>query len=347
MMGPGVKKAITEKSPQATGIYKDKDGIWISAYAPVLTGEPSSEDIIVEVNYKIDAYVMKLRKEMEIILLVCVFAFIITFFVSYKLIDRLVSAVEKLDAVARDLEDEKYDVSIDIKSQDEVGHLAETFDTLRISIRHKIQELKLALIREKRAHLESIVAITNAIESRDPYTGQHLYRVEAYAMLIGKEMKLSSKQLETLRYACYLHDIGKIGVTDSVLHGAKLSDEEWIELKKHSERGAEIIDGIQFLTDVKEVILYHQERYDGKGYPKGLKGDEIPLLSRIVSVADAFDAMTTDRSYKKKVSFKEAIDLIEKNAGTQFDPVVCKSLLKLRESIEDIANKNFEDRQKT
>ena len=114
-------------------------------------------------------------------------------------------------------------------------------------------------------------------------------------------------------------------------------------MKEHSEKGAKILEGIQFLSEVKDMVLYHQERYDGKGYPRGLKGEEIPLLARIVTVADAFDAMTTDRPYKKKISFQEAMDAVEKLAGSQFDPQICQAFLKYKDSIEQIVTKHFED----
>lgn len=335
------EEAISTKLPQSTGIYKDKDGTWISAYAPIPSPAPQAKEAIIEVTYQIDSYLTKLRRELGVILLVCLIGFICTILLSYKLVNKLISAIEKLDEMAKELEGERYDVLIDIKSGDEIGHLAKTFEKLRLSVREKIDELKASLIREKRSHLQSIVAITNAIELRDPYTGQHLYRVEKYALLIAKALHLPRLEREKLRYGCYLHDIGKIGVADTLLQQPNLSIGEREQLKKHSEKGAEIIEGIEFLTEVKDIILYHQERYDGKGYPKGLKGAEIPLLARIVAVADAFDAMTTDRPYRNKIGFKEAMAKIEENSGTQFDPNICNALLGYRDSIEPIAAKHF------
>lgn len=339
---PQAAAALSTGLPKATGIYRDKDGVWISAYAPVPASYSEKEKVLVEINYGIDSYLNRLRKEMKIILFVCLLGFLGAAFVSHRLVTALASAIKRLDDAAKGLEEENYTTPIDVKSDDEIGHLADTFEKLRISIRGKIEELKIAILREKRAHFESIVALTNAIEMRDPYTKEHLSRVVRYAMLIAKGMHMNKDEMIKLRYACFLHDIGKIYIEEGLLKKTKLSQDDFDEIKKHPQQGAKIIEGINFLEGVKEAVLYHQERYDGKGYPMGLKGNEIPLLSRIVSIADAFDAMTSERPYKKKMDFAQAMDEIEKNAGTQFDPELCAIFLKYRDSIEDIAKKHFE-----
>jgi putative nucleotidyltransferase with HDIG domain len=337
-MRPEAKEAFDTALPQCTRIYKDKDGEWISAYAST----PGNNICMVEINYKVNLYLAMLRKEFWFTLLICLAGFAGSLFLGYKLVTPLVTGLQKLDAAAMGLEEEKYHIPVDVKSDDEIGHLANTFETLRLSIRSKIDELRLSLVREKRAHMESIIALTNAIEMRDPYTKEHLNRVERYALLIAKEMHISHEEMETLKYSCFLHDIGKIYIDSALLQKTKLTREEFEEIKKHSENGAKIIEGIQFLKGVKDAVLYHQERYDGTGYPGGLKGTDIPLLARIISVADAFDAMTTDRPYKPKISFDDAMDEIEKCAGSQFDPNVCKAFLRYRSSIESIAKKHFE-----
>jgi putative nucleotidyltransferase with HDIG domain len=339
---PEAARALSTGLPQSTGIYRDKDGVWISAYAPVPAVYSEKEKMLVEINYSIGSYVNRLHEEMGIILLVCLLGFLGAAFISHRLVATLVSDIKRLDEAARGLEGENYSTPVNVKSDDEIGHLADTFEKLRISIRGKMDELKLAIVREKRAHLESIVALTNAIEMRDPYTKEHLSRVVRYALLIAKGIHLNKDEMVKLKYACFLHDIGKIYIEEGLLKKAKLSQEDFDEIKKHSEQGAKIMEGINFLEGVREAVLYHQERYDGKGYPAGLKGAEIPILSRIVSIADAFDAMTSERSYKAKMNFMEAMDEIEKNSGTQFDPELCAIFLKYRDSIEDIAKKHFE-----
>jgi len=341
VMRSEAKKAFKTDTAVATNIYKDKDGIWISAYAPGASLPLENKRIIVEVNYRINAYLSALQKELLIIVIICVIGFFAVAFLSYYLVTTLVSSIKKLDQAIVALEQERYDKIIDVRTDDEIGHLARAFELLRRSIKNKIEELRLSLHREKKAHLESLVALTNAIETRDPYTKEHVSRVQEYALLIAKAMHLPHDDMIQLRYSCILHDIGKIYIEDALLKKGKLTFEDFEEIKKHSERGAKIIEGIQFLTDVKEAVLYHQERYDGTGYPRGLKGTDIPILARIVAVADAFDAMTTDRPYRAKMPFKAAIDEIEKNIGIQFDPDIARAFLKYRDTIEKMANDRF------
>ncbi len=341
VMRQEVKDVLLSGLAQATGIYKDKDGTWISAYAPGGHLLLEGKQVVVEVNYRVDSYLKMLRQELGIITLICIVGYLMAAFISYHLVTSLVSAIKKLDEAIGDLEQERYDKAINIKTNDEIGHLAMAFELMRVSIKKKIDELRLSLKRERRAHLESIVALTNAIEGRDLYTKEHVSRVQEYALLIGKAMHLVHDVMIQLRYGCILHDIGKIYIDNALLKKVKLTEEDFKEIKKHAERGAKIIEGIEFLKDVKDIVWSHQEAYDGSGYPRGLKGDEIPLLARIVAVADAFDAMTTDRPYGPKMSFGKALDESEKKSGTQFDPVVCAALLKYRNNLEQIAQKRF------
>jgi putative nucleotidyltransferase with HDIG domain len=342
-MRPEIEKVIADNAPEASRIYKDKDGLWISAFAPIAMPASSNAEAVLEVDNRIDLYLRMLRGELAAIVLICLIGLVGTSLLGYKLVDRLVSAITKLDELAGNIEQDNYNVKIEVKSKDEIGHLAETFEKLRLSIRKKIDELKLSLTKEKRAHFESVIALSNAIEVRDPYTRQHLYRVERYALLIARAMRLPRNEVELLRYGCYLHDIGKLYVDDSIFKKTNLTDDEVLNFKQHAKNGAKIIEGIPFLQKMKDIILYHQEKYDGTGYPEGLKGERIPLLARIVAVADSFDAMTTDRPYKNKVSFKDAIKMVEAGSGTQFDPAVVKAFLKHKDTLEKIAKKHFRE----
>ncbi|MBU1808167.1 MAG: HD-GYP domain-containing protein [Candidatus Omnitrophica bacterium] len=343
VMRQEVKNVLLSGQAQSTGIYTDKDGTWISAYAPGGYLLLEDERVVIEVNYRINSYLRMLHQELGIIALICIVGYLMVAFISYHMVTALVSAIKKLDEAICDLEQERYDKAINIKTNDEIGHLAMAFELMRVSIRKKIDELRLSLKRERRAHLESIVALTNAIEERDLYTKEHVSRVQEYALLIGKAMHLGHDVMVQLRYGCILHDIGKIYIDNALLKKVKLTDEDFEEIKKHAERGAKIIEGIEFLKDIKDVVWSHQEAYDGSGYPRGLKGDEIPLLARIVAVADAFDAMTTDRPYRPKMSFTNAMAEIERKSGTQFDPIVCAAFLTYRNDLEHMAQKRFTD----
>jgi putative nucleotidyltransferase with HDIG domain len=339
---PEAEAALSSLSPRATRIYRDKDGTWISAYSPIIPADASRPAAIIEINLKIDSYMERLEEEFWIIVVVCLVVMLASGLIGFNLVNRISKSVITLDAVAAELEKGNYAAPIKVESDDEIGHLARTFDGLRRSIRNKIEELRLSVVREKRAHLESIVALTNAIEMRDPYTKEHLNRVEKYALLIAKKIKLPKNDMIKLKYSCFLHDIGKIYIDNEQLQRSKLSDKDVEEIRKHPQMGAKIIEGIKFLVDVREAVLYHQERYDGKGYPEGLKGVHIPLMARIIAVADALDAMTTDRPYKPKISFKKAMEELRRNSGTQFDPKIADALLSYKDKISEIARKHFE-----
>ncbi len=175
----------------------------------------------------------------------------------------------------------------------------------------------------KRTFLDTSEALAEAIEQRDPYTGGHTRRVLNYSVAVAMEMNLSEEEIENLKLAAILHDIGKIGVEDRILRKqGPLNEEEFESMKKHPEIGAEIIKRISSLKGVIPGILYHQERYDGKGYPSGAKDGEIPLSARIIAVCDTFDAMTTDRPYRKGLGVQAALEELKKFAGIQFDPDV-------------------------
>jgi len=156
-------------------------------------------------------------------------------------------------------------------------------------------------------------------------TEEHAERMVLLSKSIGLAMSLTEGQLNDLELLATLHDIGKMGISAQILSKpGKLSNSEWVEMKKHPEIGFRIAQATSELISIADNILYHHERWDGKGYPQGLVGATIPLLSRIISIVDAFDAMTNDRAYRLAMTQEEAIDEIRRNAGTQFDPEVSK-----------------------
>lgn len=180
------------------------------------------------------------------------------------------------------------------------------------------------------AHFDAINSISEAIEARDVYTRTHGDRLINYGMETAKEIGLGENYVKNIRYAAALHDVGKIGIKDSILNKpGKLTDEEYAEMKKHPEIGYNMLKKIKFLTPIANEILHHQERFDGKGYPDKLKGEEIPIVSRIIAVIDAFDAMTTDRPYRKALPLQTALSELKKYSGTQFDPKVVNAFLKV------------------
>ncbi|NOZ26334.1 MAG: HD domain-containing protein [Nitrospirae bacterium] len=170
--------------------------------------------------------------------------------------------------------------------------------------------------------------LTETIELRDPCTGGHTKRVKHYSLIIGRYLGLTKDELEHLELAAILHDIGKIGIRDDILlKKGKLTEQEMMHMKRHSIYGAELLQSIKQLKKIVPVVRNHHERYDGTGYPDGLRGEEISLMARILTVADSFDAMTTHRPYKKSISTEAALEELRRCSGTQFDPAVVEAFL--------------------
>ena len=169
------------------------------------------------------------------------------------------------------------------------------------------------------AYVSTVRLLVSRIEEKDPYTHGHTERVADYAVAIARELEFPAEEIQRIQFGAFLHDIGKVHTQDEVLHkpGA-LTDEEWKLVKAHPVRGAEMIRGVRFLEGVTDMVRHHHERVDGKGYPDGLKGDEITIGAKIVNVADAFDAMTTDRPYRVGLSVEKAIEQMTTKAGSQF-----------------------------
>lgn len=176
---------------------------------------------------------------------------------------------------------------------------------------------------------EIIECIAGALEAKDLYTAGHSQRVSDMALKVCNLLELKSEDAERIHIAAHLHDIGKIGVPDLVLNKTgKLNEEEWELMKKHPQVGADILSKSQHLNELKLIVLFHHERYDGYGYPMGLKEEEIPIGARIIAICDSIDAMTSDRSYRKAYSFTYCYEEIEKNLGKMYDPVIGKCVLK-------------------
>lgn len=187
----------------------------------------------------------------------------------------------------------------------------------------------------KKNYYDTVKALINAIEAKDPYTSGHAARVGKYAVAIAKEMDLNPAQVDTIRNAALLHDIGKIGVNDNVLNKKeKLTDDEFDIIKSHPSVGYDIIKDIGFLSHVMDIVKHHHERWDGRGYPDGLFGKELPLETTILTVADSFDAMVTDRPYRKALSVETALKEIIDNAGTQFNPDIVEVSVKVLKKYE-------------
>jgi response regulator RpfG family c-di-GMP phosphodiesterase len=186
------------------------------------------------------------------------------------------------------------------------------------------QELMLAQLSQ--AYQASLIMFSNAIELRDDYTRGHVERVMEYAELIGRELGWNERQIEELKFGSILHDVGKIYIREAILRRpGPLSPPDWEEMKLHPLVGAELIKNIDYLEQALPVIRHHHERWDGKGYPDGLVGEQIPVMARVVAIADALDAMTSPRNYRTPAGAQQAYDEIVACAGSFYDPMIVKA----------------------
>jgi response regulator RpfG family c-di-GMP phosphodiesterase len=199
-------------------------------------------------------------------------------------------------------------------------------DHLEELVEQRTAELDQTLNSLEDAYRSTLKALTAALETRDLETHGHSERVVTYSLRLGREYGLDNRRMKSLEFGSLLHDIGKIGVPDLILRKpAKLTDEEWVLMREHPLHGQQILRGIEFLEGAARVVAQHHEKWDGSGYPLGLSGEEIDLCARIFSVADAFDAMTSDRVYRKGKPYQAAAQELDDWAGKQFDPKVVEA----------------------
>ncbi|HEX2992664.1 MAG TPA: HD domain-containing phosphohydrolase [Anaerolineales bacterium] len=201
---------------------------------------------------------------------------------------------------------------------------------LLLESRQQAKELEAAYAELEVTYDRTLTALMSALDARDQETEGHSTRVSRLTCLLGEQLGLSGAQLKALERGALLHDIGKIGISDTILHKpGKLTEEEWRLMRIHTDIGARIVEGIPFLQETLPVIRYHHERWDGTGYPLGLRGSDIPIQARIFAVADVFDALTSSRSYRKRSSADEAIRYLQDKSGTLFDPSIVQVLTQL------------------
>lgn len=217
-----------------------------------------------------------------------------------------------------------------VRSQDEIGDLARSFNAMTRSLGEKTAELE-------ETYFSSMEALARAIDARDPYTFGHSSRVAAISAVIASAMGLPASDLETLRRSALLHDIGKIGIEDRVLRKpSRLNDEEFDSMREHPVIGHDMLKGVRFLHPSLPGVRHHHERWDGQGYPDGLAGEAIPMAVRILTVADVFDALTSERPYRSSLGAEAATREIIAEAGTRFDPAVVTAFVASRATIATI-----------
>ena len=183
--------------------------------------------------------------------------------------------------------------------------------------------------------LQTITTIANMLDAKDPYTEGHSQRVAEYSRTLALGLGMGDVEADNIRKIALMHDIGKIGVPDNILNKAeRLNPDEYELMKLHATVGSEIVKDVSTLPGIYDGVRHHHENYDGSGYPDGLKGEDIPYIARVIAVTDSFDAMTTDRVYRRHLSSKQAIEELKKGKGTQFDPAITDKMIEMLASGE-------------
>ncbi|MFZ0996641.1 MAG: HD domain-containing phosphohydrolase [Candidatus Sulfotelmatobacter sp.] len=245
---------------------------------------------------------------------------------------RITNPLQILTHSGRALARGDFSQRVHLRSRTEIGELAETFNTMSRELEQFVEDLKRAAEENRALFLGSIQMLAGAVDEKDPYTRGHSDRVTRYSLLIGKELKLATDFMETLQISAQLHDVGKIGIEDRILKkpGA-LTAEEFEVMKTHTTKGANILRPVTQLAEMLPGIELHHEALDGRGYPYGLQGDQIPLLARVIAVADTFDALTTNRPYQHAHTPEEAFKIIKNLAGKRLDPEPVAALMAVYE----------------
>jgi putative nucleotidyltransferase with HDIG domain len=241
---------------------------------------------------------------------------------------RLSQPIATLAASARAISEGAYGATVDAGGTAEIAALSSSFNRMSVSIRDAFEKVQRAARENRELFLSSIRALAEAIDAKDPYTRGHSERVARYSASIAEEMGMSSEEVERVRVAALLHDVGKIGVDDRIIRKpTALTEEEFEVMKTHPAKGAAIMGAIPQLADIIPGMKHHHEKWEGGGYPDGIKGEAIPMQARIVTIADTFDAMTTTRPYQKAMEIGYVVERIKSFSGVRYDPVVVQAFL--------------------
>jgi HD-GYP domain-containing protein (c-di-GMP phosphodiesterase class II) len=253
-------------------------------------------------------------------------AALLTIIIGIFFAKKLTHPVRELAGGAHRIASGDFSQRIKVTSRTELGELGNSFNLMTDQIESFIGDLQRSSTENRELFLGTVKALAAAIDGKDPYTRGHSERVSRFSVAIAQRLGLPDDEVEKIRISALLHDVGKIGIDDNILKKpAALTDEEYEVMKKHPQKGYKIMSHIPAMKEFLPGMYMHHEMVDGRGYPQGLKGDEIPLMGKIVAVADTFDAMTTDRPYQKALKFEDALALIEKFVDTRYDRQVVKA----------------------
>ena len=306
----------------------DENQDWLVAYAP-LRQKNVNEVYLLKVERNTASLRRELISQLGTIILAALAGLLVAGASGWLITGQITKPLRAFVDVMRLMQSTgDYDMKIDLHPEDrDMSVLEFTFQSL-------VRRMQDSREREEQSYWSTLQALVTALDVRDNETAGHSMRVTRYSLAMGERLRLKPELLEQLRQGALLHDIGKIGVPDAVLRKAgKLDPEEWVEMRKHPAIGRTFLEGIAFLRPAMAVVYCHHERWDGTGYPQALAGDAIPIAARIFAVADALDAITSQRYYKEARSFHEAQIEIEACAGSHFDPGVVKAFITIPEKV--------------
>jgi len=311
----------------ATREFTIRDGTNATAMLGTYSPVTSLDWAVVAQKPREEAYrdIYEMQRTGRLLAWLAVFASVgLSIFSARRITSPLQVLTESSQAVARG----DFTQRVHLKSRTEIGELAATFNTMSEELEQFVEDLKRAAEENKALFMGSIQMLAGAVDEKDPYTRGHSDRVTKYSLMIAEEMGLDPGFLEILRVSAQLHDVGKIGIEDRILKkpGA-LTPEEFEIMKTHTTRGANILRPVPQLREMLPGIELHHEALNGRGYPYGLKGDEVPLLARVIAVADTFDALTTSRPYQRAHDPVEALRIIQTLSGQRLDPTAVAALL--------------------
>lgn len=280
---------------------------------------------------QLEAYrgVFEMQHMARLLALLAVFASMMVSFIAAR---RIANPLKVLTESSRAIARGDFSKRVELRSRTEIGELASTFNMMSDELQRFVADLQRAAEENRALFIGSIQMLAGAVDEKDPYTRGHSDRVTRYSLQIAREMKLDDEFLETLRISAQLHDVGKIGIEDHILKkpGA-LTPEEFEIMKTHTTKGANILRPVSQLKEMLPGIELHHESLDGRGYPYGLKGEQIPLLARVIAVADTFDALTTNRPYQRAYDPQEALKIIQGLVGKRLDPKAAAALIAVYE----------------
>jgi HD-GYP domain-containing protein (c-di-GMP phosphodiesterase class II) len=276
-----------------------------------------------------DAYVEVIDMQHDAIRFAMI-AIAVSIFIGIWAAHRLTTPLHVLTESSRAIAGGDFSQRVHVNSRTEFGELAQTFNSMTDDLERFVAELKQAAEKNETLFLSSIQMLAGAVDEKDPYTRGHSDRVTRYSVLIATEMGLGEEDIQKIRISAQLHDVGKIGIEDRILKkpGA-LTPEEFEIMKTHTTKGAAILRPVEMLREMLPGIELHHESLDGRGYPHGLKGEELPLMPRIIMVADTFDAMTTNRPYQAAMDPEYVIRIINSLINTKFDPHVVAAMTRI------------------